>query len=154
MRVLTNVAVALVIGTLGGTGPAAAGDRGSLAGEVFLVEATIVSSPLFPEFEGATFPSCLFFEENGSWIDLEWPGEGLEPIPGVWTQHSEVPFIRYTGLARWPAVGWDLVQYGLASRGVGEGKAQLTTYGMVFSNTNELIFYITGRGHGVNTCPL
>ena len=154
MRVLHHLWVVLVIGALAGAGPSAAGDRGSLAGKVFLVEATILSSPFFPEYEGAVFPSCFTFEEDGTWIDLEWPGEGMEPIPGVWIQHSEFPYINFTAFATWPAMGWKLVEYGLASRGERTGKGQMTTYGMVFSETDELVFYITTEGHAVESCPL
>jgi len=157
MRVLNNLAIVLVMSTLGGAGLAQAnpaGDRGSLAGKVFYVEALVVSSPLFPEYEGVTIPSCFTFEEDGSWIDLEWPGEGLEPIPGVWVQHSEFPFIQFTAFGTWPAAGWTLVEYGFASLGERREKGRMTTFAMVFSEGNELVFYLTTKGHEVESCPL
>lgn len=154
MRVLHHLWIVLVIGVLAAAGPAGASDRGSLAGKVFLVEATILSSPFFPEYEGAIFPSCFTFEADGTWIDFEWPGEGLDPIPGKWIQHSEVPFVRFSAFATWPATGWKLVENGLASRGESEGKGQLTAFGMVFSETDELVFYVTTVGHAVDSCPL
>lgn len=156
MKATTSLASALAICVLG-AGFAQAGDhhdRGSLAGEIYYIEATIVSSPIFPEYQGAVFPTCFTFEEDGTWIDLEWPGEGMSPIPGVWIQHTEFPFVNFTAFARYPAAGWTLVEYGLVAPG-GKGNAQrMNTYGMVFTETNELVFYVTTEGHAVETCPL
>jgi hypothetical protein len=157
MKVLSSLAFVLVMSTVGGAGIADAGpggNRGSLAGKVFYIEALIVSSPSFPEYEGATILSCFTFEEDGSFIDLEWPGEGLEPIPGVWVQHTEFPFIQFTAFGRWPAAGWTLVEHGFASLGEQRGKGQMTTYATVLSETNEIVFYLTTKGHAVETCPL
>jgi hypothetical protein len=157
MRVSNKLASIAAIGTLAGIGFAAAeppDDQRSLAGKVFLVEATIVSSPIFPEYEGAVFPNCYTFEEDGTWIDLEWPGEGLDPIPGVWFQHAELPFVRFTTFARWPAAGWDLVVNGVATPGERRNDGQMTAYALVFTNTNDLVFYVTAKGQAVENCPL
>jgi hypothetical protein len=157
MKLTTTLASALLISAFSGTGFAADGDhgdRGSLAGQVFYIEATIVSSPIFTEYEGAVFPSCFTFEEDGTWIDLEWPGEGLPPIPGVWIAHTEFPFVQFTSFARYPAAGWTLVEYGLVAPGGQQNQQRMNTYGMVFTETNELVFYVTTKGHAVETCPL
>lgn len=158
MRGRTNLLLVVAISALGSAGIAESGghgdEGGSLEGKIFLIEATIVSSPIFPEFEGAVFPSCFTFEEDGTWIDLEWPGEGLEPIPGVWIQHTEFPFVHFTAVARYPAAGWTLVEYGVASPGERRKKQRMTTYGTVFTETNELVFYVQTKGRAVDACPL
>ncbi len=130
-------------------------DASGLAGKIFYVEATILSSPIFPEYEGAILQSCFTFQEDGSWIDLEWPGEGAEPIPGVWFEHDNFPFVNFTAIARWPAAGWTLVENGIATWGhPRRGAARISTYAMVVAEDNSLIFYLRARGHEVETCPL
>lgn len=157
MRVLKPLLLTLLIGTLGSIGLAEASqgdDRASLAGKIFYVDATILSSPSFPEYEGFVIQSCFWFEEDGTWIDLEWPGEGLEPIPGVWIQHTESPFINFTAFARWPDLGWTLVEDGVVSLGEKAKKGRLRTNATVFSETNEVVFYLSVEGHDVESCPL
>ncbi len=159
MTLLTRLLPSVLIGALGGTVCADAiskdsGDLAGLSGRVFLVEATIVSSPPFPEYEGFSFPSCFIFEEDGTWIDLEFPGEGAEPIPGVWIQHTEVPHVNFTATAVDPSIGWSLIEYGVANPGRGLGNQSIETYGMVFSAAQELIFYVRSEGRAVDSCPL
>jgi hypothetical protein len=130
-------------------------EHGGLADRVFLVEATVLSTT-FPEYEGAVFPACFIFNEDGTVIDTEWPGEGAAPIPGVWIQHTDdFPITRFTSYFRWPALNWTLIQDGIATwAGYSRQRERVETYGMVFTDTNELAFYIRARGHGVETCPL
>ena len=159
MKFITRVLLALALSAAGGATFADGtghqnGDPGDLAGQVFLVEVTILSSPFFPEYEGAVFPSCFTFEEDGTWIDLEWPGEGAEPIPGVWVQHTGFPHVTFTATSNDPSLGWTLIEYGVAGPSRGPGMMKMKNYAMVFTADNELVFYIKGTGHAVDACPL
>lgn len=159
MKVIMKPVVALLCSTLAfayqaNADPDNSGDLAGLSGRVFLAEVTIQSSPFFPEFEGAVFPTCYFFEEDGTWIDLEWPGEGAPPVPGVWVQHTELPHVSFTATAPWPAVGWTLILNGSANPARGQGNQKYQSYAMVFGVEQELIFYITSEGHAVDSCPL
>ncbi len=160
MKFITRFLLALALSTAGGAtfagGAGHPNDHpGNLAGRVFLVEVTILSSPVFPDYEGAVFPSCFTFEEDGTWIDLEWPGEGADPIPGVWVQHTGFPHVTFTATSNAPW-GWTLIEYGIAGPAKGPGMMKMKNYAMVFDayNDNELVFYIESKGHAVDACPL
>lgn len=159
MRLLTILTLAAACSTFGNAAVAGEGSRkgdytDALAGRVFLSEVEILSSPFFPEYEGAVFPTCFTFQEDGTWIDKEWPGEGAEPIPGVWIEHTGFPHVSFTATAREPSLGWTLVEYGTAGPSQGREKLNMRNYAMVFGPENELIFYIEGEGHAVEACPL
>lgn len=159
MNTLARLIPGVICGTIVGTfcGNALSDDSGDLAGlsgRTYLVEATILSSPVYPEYEGAVFPSCFIFEEDGTWIDLEFPGEGQDPAQGVWIQHTELPHISFTATAVEPAFGWTLIEYGVANPGRGMGNQRMQTYAMVFGDDRELVFYVKSEGHEVDACPL
>jgi hypothetical protein len=159
MKLFTILVFTVAFSTYGNAAVAGEGSpqgdsSGALAGRIFLVEVEILSSPFFPEYEGAIFPTCFTFQEDGTWIDLEWPGEGAEPIPGVWIEHTGFPHVSFTATAKEPSLGWTLVEYGVAGPSQGRGNLKMSTYAMVFGEANELFFYIQGKGHAVETCPL
>lgn len=159
MKVLSKLVFTLILGTLAsvslaGDGRHHDGNSASLAGKVFYVEATVLSSPFFPEYEGAVIQSCLTFNEDGSFVDLEWPGEGAEPVPGVWVQHTQFPAISFTSNSRWGDAGWTLVQNGVVSLGGWWYPQRFSAYAMVFDDDNTVIFYFRDKGYAVDSCPL
>jgi hypothetical protein len=159
VKIFSKLIFTVVVATLGGVSFAGGaghrdGNPASLAGKVFYVEAAVLSSPFFPEYEGAVIPSCVIFNEDGSFVDLEWPGEGADPVPGVWIQHTQFPALSFTARSRWSAAGWTLVQNGIVSLGGWWHPQRFSAYSMVFDDDDTVIFYFRGKGYEVDSCPL
>lgn len=157
MKVASVGSVGLALSLLGSVAvgePDNTGDLDGLSGRVFLAEITIVASSILPELEGYMFPTCFFFNADGSFVDTEWPGQGQDPIPGVWVQHTDLPKVRFTATADFPALGWNLIEYGIAQPARGTGNQKLTTYATIFSAEDDLLIYAQGEGHAVESCPL
>jgi hypothetical protein len=161
MKIKTSLAIVTGLGlTLFGPTAALGSDNG-LAGRIFVVRAELRHSldPLYPA--GSFWDACIWFNEDGTWVDPLWPDYGIA-VPGVWYQHSEHPRIAYTVTVPASTATFDLlyIQRGVVWPARVEARhkheQKLHAYSSAwatFDGETVAVYEFEIRGRAVDQCP-